>query len=126
MASSNLRGEPGTRFRGSRAVHYPRARTVEERIGNRRGHRDHGMLGNAPCAQRAFIMAKVLEKSHVIIVGSKTPHLVGQVHMISAATMDEAFRIAAEKIGRDELEVLVVPHALLTLPVVAHQCGAAK
>jgi nickel-dependent lactate racemase len=82
--------------------------------------------GYPPGAQRAFIMAKVLEKSHVIIVGSETPHVVGQVHMISAATMDEAFRIAAEKIGRDDLEVLVVPHALLTLPVVAHQYGAPK
>jgi hypothetical protein len=37
--------------------------------------------------------------------------------MIPAADMDEAFRIAVSKIGRNELEVLIVPQALLTLPV---------
>jgi hypothetical protein len=32
--------------------------------------------------------------------------------------MEEAFSIAAEKIGRRELEVLIVPHGLQTLPIV--------
>ncbi len=41
-----------------------------------------------------------------------------QTHMIPAADMDEAFQMAAEKIGRADLDVLVVPHALLTLPIV--------
>ena len=72
--------------------------------------------GYPPGAQRAFVMAKVLEKTDVVIVGSKTPDLVEQVHMIPARDMDSAFRIAAERIGRDALDVLVVPHALLTLP----------
>jgi len=75
-------------------------------------------FGYPPGAQRAYIMAKVLEKAHVIVAGSRTPDLVRQVHMIPARDMGEAFRIAAEKIGRGELEVLVVPHALLTLPIV--------
>jgi nickel-dependent lactate racemase len=73
--------------------------------------------GYPPGAQRAFVMAKVLEKNHVIIVGSQTPDVVRQLHMIPAADMDEAFRIAVSKIGRNELEVLIVPQALLTLPV---------
>jgi nickel-dependent lactate racemase len=76
--------------------------------------------GYPPGAQRAFVMAKVLEKSYVIVVGSKTPDVVQQVHMIPAVDMDEAFRIAAEKIGRTDLDLLIVPHALLTLPIVTN------
>lgn len=74
--------------------------------------------GYPPGAQRAFVMAKVLEKTHVIVVGSETPETVRQLKMIPAATMDQAFQIAKEKWGRKDLEVLVVPHALLTLPIV--------
>ncbi len=73
--------------------------------------------GYPPGAQRAFVMAKVLEKNHVIIVGTVTPEVVRQLHMIPAADMDEAFRIAVSKIGRDDLEVLIVQRALLTLLV---------
>ena len=73
--------------------------------------------GYPPGAQRAFVMANVLEKNHVIIVGTETPEVVRQLHMIPAADMDEAFRIAGSKIGRKDLEVLIVPQALLTLPV---------
>ena len=73
--------------------------------------------GYPPGAQRAFVMAKVLEKNHVIIVGTETAEVVRQLHMIPAADMDEAFRIAVSKIGLNELEVLIVPQALLTLPV---------
>lgn len=76
--------------------------------------------GYPPGAQRAFVMAKVLEKSCVIVVGSETPDVVQQVHMIPAVDMDEAFRIAVEKIGRTDLDVLIVPHALLTLPIVTN------
>jgi nickel-dependent lactate racemase len=74
--------------------------------------------GYPPGAQRAFVMAKVLEKAHVIIVGSETPDLICETHMIPAATMEEAFQIAASKMGRSDLDVLIVPHALLTLPIV--------
>ena len=73
--------------------------------------------GYPPGAQRAFVMAKVLEKNHVIIVGTETPEVVRQLHMIPAADMDEAFRIAVSKIGRDDLAVLIVQRALLTLLV---------
>jgi nickel-dependent lactate racemase len=74
--------------------------------------------GYPPGAQRAFVMAKVLEKNPVIIVGSSTPDVVRQVHMIPAVDMEEAFNIAAERIGRKDLEVLIVPHGLQTLPIV--------
>ena len=73
--------------------------------------------GYPPGGQRAFIMAKVLEKTRVIIVGTVTPDVVRQLHMTPAADMDEAFRIAVAKVGRHDLNVLIVEQALLTLPV---------
>jgi nickel-dependent lactate racemase len=75
--------------------------------------------GCPPGAQRAFIMAKVLERARVIVVGSETPDVVRQMKMDSAPTMEEAFRLAAHQIGREDLDVLIVPHAMLTLPVVS-------
>ncbi|MEW6263683.1 MAG: nickel-dependent lactate racemase [Thermodesulfobacteriota bacterium] len=74
--------------------------------------------GYPPGAQRAFIMAKVMEKIEVIVVGSETPEIVRQVHMTPARDMDEAFRLAARRMGRTGLEAAVVPQALLTLPIV--------
>lgn len=74
--------------------------------------------GYPPGAQRAFIMAKVLEKSPVIVVGAEAPEIVRQAKMIPARDMNEAFRTAAAILGRKDLDVLIVPHALLTLPIV--------
>jgi nickel-dependent lactate racemase len=73
--------------------------------------------GYPPGQQRAFVMAKVLEQNKVIVVGSEHPEVVAACKMIPAPTMEEALDIAAADVGR-EAEVLVVPHALLTLPVV--------
>ncbi len=67
--------------------------------------------------QRAFVMAKVLERSKVIIVGSECPDIVAACKMIPAGTMDEAIQIAAKDTGLS-CDVLIVPHAMLTLPVV--------
>jgi len=74
--------------------------------------------GYKPGEQRAFVMAKVLEECQVIIVGAECPEVVRDVHMIPAADMDAAFRIVSRALGSD-LDVLIVPHALLTLPIVA-------
>jgi nickel-dependent lactate racemase len=73
--------------------------------------------GYPPGQQRAFVMAKVLEKSKVIIVGSECPDLVRDCKMIPAATMEEALKLAATDLGTD-CSVLIVPHAMLTLPVI--------
>jgi nickel-dependent lactate racemase len=67
--------------------------------------------------QRAFVLAKVLEQSHVIVVGSKCPDVVAACKMIPAADMGEALHIAASDLG-PVCDVLIVPHALLTLPVI--------
>ncbi|MBN1314275.1 MAG: nickel-dependent lactate racemase [Anaerolineales bacterium] len=77
--------------------------------------------GYPPGAQRAFVMAKVLEKIDVIFAGSQTPETIKETKMIPAFDMDHAFRIAVEKIGRADLDVLIVPHALLTLPIVSEE-----
>jgi nickel-dependent lactate racemase len=73
--------------------------------------------GYPPGQQRAFVMAKVLEGARVVIVGSECPDIVEDCKMTPAATMDEALALATRELG-DDLDVLIVPHALLTLPVV--------
>ncbi len=73
--------------------------------------------GYPPGAQRAFVMAKVLEKVRVVVVGTECPDVIVDCKMTPAATMDEALALAAQELGA-ELDVLVVPHALLTLPIV--------
>ena len=72
--------------------------------------------GYPPGQQRAFVMAKVLEKAKVLIVGSECPDLVAACKMIPAATIEEALQLAASELGFS-CSVLIVPHALLTLPV---------
>ena len=76
--------------------------------------------GYPPGQQRAFVMAKVLEKARVVVVGSERPDVVAACKMTPASTMDEALALAARELGED-LDVLIVPHALLTLPVVTGQ-----
>jgi nickel-dependent lactate racemase len=73
--------------------------------------------GYPPGQQRAFVLAKVLEQTSVIIVGAKDPDLVRSAKFLAAPTMDAAFAMASDKLG-DSLDLLVVPHALLTLPIV--------
>jgi lactate racemase len=73
--------------------------------------------GYPPGQQRAFVMAKVLEQSKVVIVGSECPDLVADCKMIPAATMEEALQLAASDLG-PSCSVLIVPHAMLTLPVI--------
>ena len=76
--------------------------------------------GYPPGQQRAFVMAKVLEEARVIIVGAECPDVVSACKMTPASSMDEALAMASDELGRD-LDVLIVPHALLTLPVVKRE-----
>jgi nickel-dependent lactate racemase len=78
--------------------------------------------GYPPGQQRAFVMAKVLEETNVVIVGSEYPDLVSACKMIPAATMEEALDLAASKMG-PTCDVLIVPHAMLTLPVLQANRG---
>jgi nickel-dependent lactate racemase len=74
--------------------------------------------GYPPGQQRAFVLAKALECTKIVIVGSECPDLVAACKMIPATTMDEALELAEADLGKS-CDVLVVPHSLLTLPVVA-------
>ena len=67
-------------------------------------------------AQRAFMMAKVMEVNPVVIVGAEHPDVVKDTKMVPAKTMTEALEFAISHIGRPDLDVLIIPHALLTLP----------
>ena len=73
--------------------------------------------GYPPGQQRAFVMAKVLEQNDVIIVGAQDPELIRSAKFLTAPTMEAAFRLVADRLG-GSLDLLVVPHALLTLPIV--------
>jgi nickel-dependent lactate racemase len=73
--------------------------------------------GYPPGQQRAFVMAKVLEMAQVVIVGSEYPDLVADCKMIPAATMEAALALAGQETGAAS-DVLIVPHAMLTLPIV--------
>jgi nickel-dependent lactate racemase len=70
-----------------------------------------------PGGQRAFVLAKVLESTQIVIVGSACPELVAACKMIPAATMAGALELAGKTLG-NACEVLIVPHALLTLPII--------
>jgi hypothetical protein len=74
-------------------------------------------FGYPPGQQRAFVMAKVLEQNDVIIVGAEDPDLMRSAKVLAAPTMKAAFAMVAKKLG-GELDALIVPHALLTLPIV--------
>jgi nickel-dependent lactate racemase len=78
---------------------------------------DARLHGYPPGQQRAFVMAKVLEESRVVIVGNECPDVVTACKMMTADTMEDGLNLAARELGSD-LDVLIVPHALLTLPVV--------
>ena len=73
--------------------------------------------GYPPGQQRAFVMAKVLEQARVVIVGSECPEPVVACKRIPAATMEEALGLASRELG-PACQVLIVPHAVLTLPVI--------
>jgi len=66
--------------------------------------------------QRAFFVASVLKKCKIIIVGCKTPQIVKDAKMIPAKNMEEAFDLV--KNDFEDLDMLLVPNALITLPVI--------
>ena len=66
-------------------------------------------------AQRAFIMAKVMSDAEVTIVGAEKPDVIRWAGFGYAPTVEAALERVQARLGKP-LEVLVVPHALLTLP----------
>jgi nickel-dependent lactate racemase len=67
--------------------------------------------------QRAFMLAQVLLKHEVIIVGSECPEVVEACHMIAVDSIDAAIDRIKNRIG-EQASVLYLPHPLITLPIV--------
>lgn len=71
--------------------------------------------------QRAFVMAKVLEHCDVIVALSVYPRLARDLKLRTAETVEEAFEQAESILGGSAslpYRTYVIPHALLTLPIV--------
>ncbi len=79
--------------------------------------------GYPPGQQRAYVVAKVLQHCAILVVGAQDPDLVRRAHMLATDTMAEALAVVAARCG-PEADVLIVPHATLTLPVVGMGTGA--
>jgi nickel-dependent lactate racemase len=69
--------------------------------------------------QRAVMVALTLQHCMLIVAASEAPEVVRLAKMRAAVDVEEALDIAYEHIGRPtRASVLLVPHALHTLPVV--------
>ncbi|MEO5929292.1 MAG: lactate racemase domain-containing protein, partial [Candidatus Kapaibacterium sp.] len=82
--------------------------------------RAHGFPAGA---QRAYILAQVLERHPVIVVGAEHPEIVEACHMLAAPNLESGLALAEERARKrfgiafpEMLELLVVPNALVTLP----------
>ncbi len=73
--------------------------------------------GIRPGAQRAYVMAQVLSRVDVIIVGADDPEPIRALGFQTAATVEAAIAVTRDRLG-SSLRALVVPHALTTLPIV--------
>jgi lactate racemase len=73
--------------------------------------------GIQPGAQRAYVMAQVLSRVNVVIVGAATPNEIQATGFGTAETVEEAISHLPRK-SEQRLTALVVPHALTTLPIV--------
>lgn len=73
--------------------------------------------GIRPGEQRAYIMANVLSDVTVIMAGVECPDEARAVGFVPASDIDEALQIAVEIVAMPA-SALIVPHALLTLPII--------
>lgn len=80
--------------------------------------------GIRPGEQRAYVMARVLEDVSVIVAGVEDPATARAVGFVPARDLDEALALALARVGTPAT-ALVVPHALLTLPIVERQAAGA-
>ncbi len=74
--------------------------------------------GYRPGEARAFQLARLLELNDVVVVGSDFPAMVEACHLQGVADMRAAADLTQWLLG-DDLDVLIIPHSLHTLPVPA-------
>lgn len=70
--------------------------------------------GFPPGAQRAYILAQVLERHPVVVVGALCPEEIAACHLTTFATIETALVWAQTHLGRP-LRVALVPHTLTTV-----------
>ncbi len=68
-----------------------------------------------PGAQRAFIMAKVLEKTKIILISDMDPEIIKALHMLYASDISKALQMASHLLNKRSLDILILPHSMLTL-----------
>jgi nickel-dependent lactate racemase len=73
--------------------------------------------GIRPGEQRAYIVASVLASLTVIVVGMEQPEIARQMGFQTAASIETALESALRIVGAPA-RAAVVPHALMTLPIV--------
>jgi hypothetical protein len=73
--------------------------------------------GVRPGEQRAYIMANVLARVQVTVAGAVSPDAIAGMGFDLAPDLPAAIAMAVEQVGRPA-RALVIPHALLTLPIV--------
>lgn len=73
--------------------------------------------GCKPGEQRAYMVAQLLEKYHMIIVGAHNPQIVMDAWLHEAPTMEAAAIRAAKLTDEVAPRILIVPHAIQTMPI---------
>ena len=74
-------------------------------------------MGVRPGEQRAYIMAQVLERVRVIVAGSVAPDAIAGMGFELTSDLPSAIAMAVDQVGTSA-RAIVVPHAMLTLPIV--------
>lgn len=69
----------------------------------------HGRNETVPDQWEAQILTRILLKATVIYVSSAPEELVREMHMIPAATADEAMKMAKDILGKEDATVTVIP-----------------
>jgi hypothetical protein len=73
--------------------------------------------GIRPGEQRAYIMAQVMRRIRVIVAGAADPEAIRGMGFDVVPDLPAAIDLAVRHVGTPA-SALVVPHALLTLPIV--------
>ena len=66
--------------------------------------------------QRSYFIAHVLKNCKIIVVGCMTPEIIKEAKMIPAKDVEEAFEIVKNDFNKTE--ILLVPNALSSLPII--------
>jgi hypothetical protein len=72
--------------------------------------------GYPPGVQRTYMVARAMSDVEFVVAGALYPEAVRDCKMTPVDTLEEGLAYAQRKLGRD-LDVVVVPHALQTLPI---------